>query len=645
MQKQKNKQKKPQAQAPATKPENRLTEGSLRFYPLLLATTALLITCGLLIFHESDYLFRAQELNLFLYTPLFLKQQMVVAGGFLSYTGAYFTQYFYHPWLGAMLLCMWLGTLMWLVKKAFGVPSRWAVLLLIPAALVLLTDFNLGYWFYYLKLHGHFFVTAIGTSAAVALAWAYRAVMGSGRGDRVATYRMVGAQTLMTIAALVGYPLMGFYALLAVALMGVVTWRLPQSLTLKAIATTLAVLLMAFVPMVYYRLVYYQTSWDNIWWTALPNYPDTDGLSPYYYTYMALVVSLLAFAACYLPGRKPSPIAKPFLWGGTQLLLTAAIAAGTWHFWYKDTTFHEELQMNACVEQQDWEGVLAIARSHEGEPTRMMVTLKNLALFKLGRAGNEMYNYRDGARQPAASFELRMAQLSGKNLYLYYGLPNYCYRWCLEDGVEYGWRVEHLKNMTLCSILNQEHTVAKKYIDLLKQTKYYGEWAERYEPLTQPVAQKKVDSDPALGPIRRLMNGIDILGSDQSLVELFLLNIHAYRKTDDLVCAELVLLSALQLKDIPAFWRAFNQYALLMKDRHIPRHYQEAAYLYGHLENTVDISRMPFDESVRQSYEAFMKLAQQCQNMSEERMKDVFYPRFGNTFYYNYFLMRNMKSY
>jgi hypothetical protein len=335
-----------------------------------------------------------------------------------------------------------------------------------------------------------------------------------------------------------------------------------------------------------------------------------------------------------------------WLWAGGQILLSAALVCGCWYFWYKDKTFHEEIQMNTCVDHVDWEGVLKVARYHEGEPTRMMVTLRNLALFKLGRAGNEMYTYRDGAKEPAASFDMRMAQLSGKNLYLHYGLPNYCYRWCLEDGVEYGWRIEHLRYMVRCALLNGEHEVAQKYIDMLKQTKYYADWARHYEQIAEAGT---IDSDKELGSIIRLMKGIDILGSDQSLVELFLINIQAYRETDDPVCAELVLISAMQLKDIPAFWRAFFQYANICErlgsSTSMPRYFQEAAYLYGNLEHDVDISRMPFDKGIRDSYAAFMQMAQRYGNMSEAQLKDVMYPRFGDTFYYNYFLMRNLKSY
>jgi hypothetical protein len=77
----------------------------------------------------------------------------------------------------------------------------------------------------------------------------------------------------------------------------------------------------------------------------------------------------------------------------------------------------------------------------------------------------------------------------------------------------------------------------------------------------------------------------------------------------------------------------------------MPRYFQEAAYLYGNLEHDVDISRMPFDKGIRDSYAAFMQMAQRYGNMSEAQLKDVMYPRFGDTFYYNYFLMRNLKSY
>jgi len=603
--------------------------------PVAIGGIALFVTFIVLLCYESDYLWRVQELNLFLYTPLFLKHQLVVAGGLLTWLGTYFTQFFYHVWLGALLLCAWLALLMFLVYRTFRIAPQWSVLLLIPLALVLLTDFDLGYWLYYLKLRGHFFITVIGTSLAVAAVWVYR-LLPTKYGLHLVWLLVVG---------LVGYPVAGVYGLLALLLMAVITWR-REGLTLvgRIIPSAVALVLLFAVPPICYRQLYYQASSDLIWWQALPFYPEAESWSAYYLPYLLLVLFLLLLAAAYRLQWQPAFLRAKWKRGALQLLVVIVAVGGCHHYWYKDEVFHIELRMDALAAQNDWEGVLREMRAYNDEPTRMMVMYKNLALFKLGRAGNEMYAFRDGSRQLAASFEVRMTQLGGKRIYLEYGLPNYCYRWCLEDGVEYGWRAEYLKYLVRCSLLNQEWTVARKYIDLLKQTRYHRQWAEQYEPLARQQSLTALQQDKHLGPILRLMQGENVLGSDQALLELFLLNMQAYRKTNDPLVAELALLSALQLKSIPAFWPAFFQYAELHKGQPMPRHFQEAAFLYGNLERQVDISRMPFDENVKQDYFDMMQRAK-TSGMTEEQMKLSFYPRFGHTFYYNYFLIRGMKTY
>ena len=54
---------------------------------------------------------------------------------------------------------------------------------------------------------------------------------------------------------------------------------------------------------------------------------------------------------------------------------------------------------------------------------------------------------------------------------------------------------------------------------------------------------------------------------------------------------------------------------------------------------------MPFDKSVVQTYNDLMTAAKQCANMSEEQMARALYPRFGHTFYYEYYFIRNQKLY
>ena len=122
-----------------------------------------------LIWFESDLLWKIQQFNLFLSTPLFFKQMMITSGGFLTYVASYFTQYFYYPWLGALIYGLWVALLMWLTKRTFRIQDKYNALMFIPAVLVVVANMDLGYWHYMLKLRGYFYAPVIGTSAVLAL--------------------------------------------------------------------------------------------------------------------------------------------------------------------------------------------------------------------------------------------------------------------------------------------------------------------------------------------------------------------------------------------------------------------------------------------------------------------------------------------
>ena len=603
---------------------------TLSVWSFVLPLLALLTIAICLLAYESMFLFRVQELNLFLYTPLFFKQQMVVSGGFLTWIGTYFTQFFYHPWLGVTLLCAWWALLMWLTKKAFNIPARWIVVVLIPVALLLLTNIDLGYWIFYLKLRGHFFVATIGSTIAIALVWLYRSLP--------KRFRLA----FIILSTALFYPLIGFYALMAALLMGIMAWRLEDyKVSRRLLESVVAALAILAIPLFYYRFVYYQTNIVNIYRTAIPLYRIDEHHYQYYIPFVLLVIVFALMAAFYKKKREQG-VKKPFLWLLAQVALLAGIGFGVWHFWYKDGNFHKELNMVHCIENLDWEGVLTIARDCD-DPTRSLWMMKNLALFRLSRQGDEMYHYKNSDKECNAPFKVRMTQTGAKILYLHYGQLNFCYRWCLEDGVEYGWRVDYYRYMLKCALLNGEYEVAQKYIDILKKTKYYADWAQHYEAYIKDPSLIKKDKE--FEPILHMLSPNDRLTSDNTLIELYLLNYFSNDDSDDPIYQEQTLLAALQVKDIQMFWPRFFHYANLHKGQRMPIHYQEAAYLYGKLENEIDTSHMPFDKEVVSTYDDFMAAAQQYSNMTEEQMKPLMYDRFGSTFYFEYFFTRGQKSY
>ena len=93
---------------------------TLRWVSPILALLALVTMGWGLVTQESEYLWKAQELNLFLDTPLFLRQQMVTSGWLLTWLGTWFTEFFFHPWLGVTLLCGLWAVLMVVAGRRFA---------------------------------------------------------------------------------------------------------------------------------------------------------------------------------------------------------------------------------------------------------------------------------------------------------------------------------------------------------------------------------------------------------------------------------------------------------------------------------------------------------------------------------------------
>ena len=606
-----------------------------------------------LVLLESETLLRAQELNLWLPTGLYWKTIMQYPGGAVSWLSSYLTQYFYYPWLGVTILCgLWLiicGLLAWVYRLR----GPWTILtLLVPLAL-LAGIVQTGYWIYYMKLQGHLFVPTIGVLYAT-LCLVIQRLLDNYLPEKVARYAQYG---WMILVCVLGYPFFGAWALGATGLLAL-------SPKPKYWSLGIASLLIAAVPQLYYQQVFEMTERSFVYVAALPSFRYGNGsYEVYRIPYYAIIATFLILVAINICDRF-SFTKQMKSWHRLLIavILVATAIFGVYRAWYHDSNFQKELAMNRAIEELDWERVLTIARdgSSDIKPTRQMVMYKNLALFRLGRAGSEMFFYPEGAVQQNAPWKVRMTQIGGKLIYYHYGKENFCYRWCMEDGVEFGWKAEFLKFMARTSILNQEWTVARKYLDLLKKTTFHRRWAERYEKyLATPDAfnLEKLEASVKAGqplldengmkefaPILHMMTYPDRLDGDNTLVEMYLLQTFAKGNGDDPLFQEMTLICSLIMKDIDLFWPRFMKFANMHPTIHMPLHYQEAAYLYGHLENKVDISNMPFDQNVRDTYDRFMAFNDQCGPMSEEQKAIAFYPQFGNTFYYFYFLVRNQKT-
>ena len=595
------------------------------------------IACGLLVC-ESHLLWKVQEMNLFLQTSLFFKEQMVVPAGMLTYIGTWFTQLFYYPWLGVTVLCGWWLLLLFLLKQTFAVPARWASLLLIPVVLLLLTDVDLGYWIYFLKLRGHFFLTTIAAASVVALLWGFRSLPDQ--------YGLRAIWLLLT--CVVGYPLIGIYGLAATLLMGIWSWRLvPRGRA--AIYTVMAILATIAVPLLCYRYVYHEINLANIYYAGLPLFFITERYAEYYIPYYLLALFMVVMVCLAKGGKEGKGVkegkgGKAWMPWAVQAVVLVVVTWGVVHFWYKDENFRHEVKMQHLIAQTDWEGVVQEAATQQDEPTRAIVMMRNLALSRLGCQGDVMYEYPNGSKAYNTPTPIRQMLVNGTLIYYQYGMLNYCNRLCTEMGVEFGWRAEHLKYMTRCALLNGEKEVARKYINILKHTMFFDEWATKAEQLLNDP--KLIAQDPEMEPITHMMHYTNVAGGDDGFVERFLMSQLAKSDyTKDPVFQEQSLLASLWVKDPTIFWHHFKNYITLHPNGPIPTVYQEAAYLFGMIEGRPDLDKMPFSPGIKESFDKFFQEFSQYEGMNAEDVRKQVGPLHSNTFYYDYHIMSNLPEY
>lgn len=618
---------------------------------------ALLVTAGLLLSYEHFVLWKIQEQNLFLDTPLFFRQQMLVPGGLLSYVGSFLTQLLYDSVLGVGVLCALWWLLMWLLRRTFRVAEPWAVLLLVPVALLLAANVDMGYWIYPIKLKGWYFAATLGLLAVVALLWAYRAL----------SARRLWRRVLLVLTVVAGYPLFGTYALAAALLMALWSWRLERSAqdsqlsqntkvkTLNSAADSLlAAVAVAAVPLAYYQFVYYQTNEVNLWWTALPTFKILEVNSEYYWPYALLaacmVILVLGKWEKKEEDEKAAPVSKKAakgkknvggrnykaLWKlAVVVIVLAATVYGVQKAWMKDENFHREVAMEYYIEQTRWDDVLAEADKQRDVPTRAIVLMRNLALSRLGRQSTEMYRFPKGAKSYASPIAIPTSMLIGDLFYYHYGMLNDCHHMCLEGGVEYGWRVEHLKYMARCALLTGDRNAMLKYTGLLKHTLFHGGWAQWAETLQLDAKLRQKDRET--GPVMNMMRYPDMVGSDHGYAENYVMNHLSQMDSDDPTFQEQCLLATLWKKNSRQFWRRFATYLQLHKGEPIPRYYQEAACLFATTQPPAPIE-VPIDEGIQKSLQAFMQLLQQYDGMSLEQVRSALSPMYGDTYFFEYFL-------
>ena len=93
------------------------------------------------------------------------------------------------------------------------------------------------------------------------------------------------------------------------------------------------------------------------------------------------------------------------------------------------------------------------------------------------------------------------------------------------------------------------------------------------------------------------------------------------------------------------FWPRFEHYYNLNPDQHMPRIFQEAAWLFANMEGQEGLDEWQLDKGVKESFYDFMKHMQQLKKQPGNQIRQYLFDRYGDTYYFEFFFLRDITYY
>ena len=604
--------------------------------PIIYSVMFVLFAWVFLVGKNADTLFFMQDRGYWNDSMVYFDHCMRMPGGFLSWAGSYLTQYFYYPAYGAAILI-----LLWMLSfcvawRSFHVRLELTFLLFIPLVALLCTEVHLGYWAYFMKDIDYSFYHSLGYFFALLLSVDYFRKLKYG-----------GYIQLILVPVLFYYPL-GVYALLATVLIAFRMFKDNWRSDWKAFILMFAML--GIVPL----LETYGTTLmrpDQPWLFGLKRFeigPVRD-----YRLEAPLVWLICSSLLIPLLGKKKDGSFGPKGLVISQLLMLV-LAFGSYKEVsdrnFTDSNYHAELKMLRAVDEQRWDDVLSEFCVARGNPSRMMVMYRDIALLNKGELLSR-YQYNNRPANPTVmsdSIVVRLCDTTGDFIYYNFGETCFGIRRAIERCMHYGFSYYTLRVLARCALINGEYDNVRKYLRLLEHSTFHKEWARELRPYLEDTTL--IASSPRFGLVKRLYNGgSSMVGSDDYYVEPTIIHKLAHTATDNPEILDLALAYCLQSKDLKCFWAQVWQYHNINPDKPFHRYIQEAMLLYHNelKSGPADISEYNIDPQIAERYNVFIsRMKEYAQNgMKEDQIGASLQPEFGDTYWWDYCVLRDIQSY
>lgn len=433
--------------------------------------------------HYSAYVYKFHALSMFEGSWDWFAAHFDRPAALLTWCGRLFTQICCRPALAIVLLMLLLAATVWLIRRYIVCDKRFGALSVFPATLMLLFVMRLGYNVYILKSDALIFTQPLGLLCALCL---FRLLISSRGGIFKPLF-----------VAVIGFPLSGFYSLLALLMFAFRTLaRGGDNKRFAAAAVSLASA--AAVPYLWYLVAFNGANPAYLWLYGLP-YPDLSGLWGVAWPLVAALA--LPLLLCLIPFRNKEHSSR-WLSAAVAVFSAAVAIPALYILPCRDSLLHRQLKAERCIEAGDWDGVLK-QTSLSDVTNDILVAYRNIALFRKGQLVEKCCSYSfDCVPVYVNGNQMVSSRLAGPTIFFHSGLVNFASRWAFELNLGNAYALERIKYLAKCALVNGEYGLASKYIDAVGRNPFQHSWARRYRALLSNP--ESISDDPELAPILKI---------------------------------------------------------------------------------------------------------------------------------------------
>ena len=559
-----------------------------------------------ILYINKEVLYTAHDRSEFIYGAPFFNTLMSKPFGLMQYVGAWLTQLFYNPVLGAgVLVAIWV-MIFYVGAKAFRLKGGALALMLLPVACLLTSVVDLGYWVYISSIRGYWFSQSVGYLVMLLLLWAARSTPRKWH-------------LLWYVLGFCLYPILGWFALLFVLCLVVAekpTWR-----------ELIGIVLLIFTASIWHTQLYSNLKFDDVMLAGLPRFEtpsdSTGHLSIPFWVLGALsiLIPLLRRLGDWSFGRLVVPV----------VCVVAGIVF-TCSFMFRDQNYIDEMRMVRYAEDDNWKEILSLVEENK-KPTCTMVFLKNIALMNEGGLLDRSFksgNISFPITNPDV-LHVTLLEIASPLVYYNYGMMNEAIRLSFENAIQRGFSPFYLKMLSRCAKVTGENKQLERYTTILNHHPFYRNW--------QPA--------PVSAKVKELQKSYpdEVTGVENS--DSYLVNSMCFwYETDSKAASEQALFYSMIRCDSHCFWSSLRKYLKLHEGDLFPVHAQEAYIIY--MDKAPEEKRMmiPVEETVYKRYikllDVMAKLVKPGKTLGQvaEEMRG----EWGDTYWFYYFFGRQYSN-